>query len=509
MTIRILNTPLAGGSLARIAVDGGDGKWFVKRPSSPDGWKARAAAIRKSLVSADWLEQIGPAIAATGRAKERLERARESGFVVTTGQQPGLFGGPMYTWWKALSALSLADQLEKVTGLPVVPIFWAAADDSDFAEASYTVVSTSDGAVRLQMIGSPEPGTPMSDVPVGDVSPLIQQLADAAGSGASSAVLDIVRKSYAPDHTIGSAYLEMLRAMLEPFGIPVIDAAHASMRVAAYPVLRSALEHATQVEAALEARERDLKAAGHSVQVNQVTGRTLVFGGYGGARDRIRMRDVEQALADGAPDSFGPNVLLRPIVERSIIPTVAYVGGPAEVAYFAQTAAVADALGVAVPLVVPRWSGMVIEPRVDRILDRHHLTVDDFRDPHAVETRIAGESIPEGVANALVAMRDAIAKSSDALSIENRDNLLPASVIEGLHRNVEHRLDRVERRYRASVKRRGNEALRDVAAARGALFPFGKPQERALNIVPLLARHGDMLIDAVLTETRKHAAGLA
>jgi uncharacterized protein YllA (UPF0747 family) len=105
-------------------------------------------------------------------------------------------------------------------------------------------------------------------------------------------------------------------------------------------------------------------------------------------------------------------------------------------------------------------------------------------------------------------MREAIAKSSEALSKENGADLLPESVIEGLQRNVAHRLDRVERRYRASVKRRGNEALRDVASARGALFPLGKPQERALNVVPLLARHGESLIDAVLTETKKHAAGL-
>jgi bacillithiol biosynthesis cysteine-adding enzyme BshC len=503
-----MNTPLTGSALARIAIDGGDGNWFVKRPSSPEEWKSRAAAIRESLVSPDWLAQLGPAFNATGRALERLERAATSGFAVTTGQQPGLFGGPMYTWWKALSALSLADELEKVTGLPVVPIFWAAADDSDFAEASYTVVSTPDGAVRLEMSGAPEPGTPMSDVPVGDVSRLIQKLADAAGSGASSAVLEVVRECYAPGHTVGSAYLGMLRQMLEPLGIPVIDAAHPAVRVAAYPVLRRAMEKSADVEVALDAREKDLKAAGHSVQVKQVDGRTLVFGGYGGARERVRTRDVAQAIADGAHDSFGPNVLLRPVVERSIIPTVAYVGGPAEVAYFAQTSAVARALGVAAPLVVPRWSGMVIESRTDRILERYKLTVDDFRDPHAVETRIAHESLPEGIAGALGAMREAIAKSSEALAKENGADLLPESVIEGLQRNVAHRLDRVERRYRASVKRRGNEALRDVASARGALFPLGKPQERALNVVPLLARHGESLIDAVLTETKKHAAGL-
>ena len=234
-------------------------------------------------------------------------------------------------------------------------------------------------------------------------------------------------------------------------------------------------------------------------------GRTLVFSGAHGVRDRVRARDVDEVLENSAPGSFGPNVLLRPIVERSIIPTVAYLGGGAEIAYFAQTTAVADALEVPAPLVLPRWSGFVIEPKVERILERYSLTVEDFRDPHAVESQLARASLPEGVREGIKAVQDSVRTSAEQLATAEGAELVPPSVIEGLRRTIDRRVDRLERRFAASVKQKGNDALRDAAVARGALFPLGVAQERALNVVPLLSRHGDDLVRAVSVETDKHA----
>jgi bacillithiol biosynthesis cysteine-adding enzyme BshC len=508
MSLRVISTPISGSSVAKLAIDNADSPWYVRRPASADEWKRRAGMIRDQLLTRDWLDAIAPAINATGLAAERLERAAKSGIAITTGQQPGLFGGPLYTWWKALSARSLADRVEGITGLATVPIFWAATDDSDFAEASYTIISTPDGAERLEMQTDAADGTPMAEVPLGDVSELIAKLERAAGSAANPGVHQIVNAAYRPGATVGSAYVAMLREVLEPLGIPVLDASHPSVRKAAFPLLRKSLERAAQVEEALTVRSSDLKLAGHSSQVKLVNGRTLVFGDYEGRRDRVRMRDVEDTLESATPGSLGPNVLLRPIVERSIIPTVGYVGGGAEVAYFAQTTAVADALEVPAPVVVPRWSGMIVEPRIEKILERHSHTVDDFRDPHAVETRIAKESLPASLRQSIDTLKQSFEKSVKEIRDAEGSDMVPSTVIDGLTRALTRRVERLERRYAASVKRSGNGALRDVAAARGALYPFGKQQERALNVVPLLARHGDELIGAVDEQTRRHAERL-
>ena len=509
MTIEIISTPITGTPLSRPAVEGSESPWYVPRPNDSRGWQERGNEARARLISADWVSDLWDAFQPTGLAAEKLERVRSSGFTVTTGQQPGLFGGPLYTWWKALSAAALAGRLEALTGSPVVPIFWAATDDSDFAEASYTVVPTATGAERLEMTIDAPQGTSLSAVKLGDLSAQIEHLANSTGSAANPDALAAIRKSYVPQATVGGAYVQLLRELLEPLGIPVLDAAHPAVRKLGYPMMREALERATEIENALEARGRDLKGAGHSAQVKLVKGRTLVFLESKGKRDRVRVKDAPDALASGAAGDFGPNVLLRPVVEAAILPTVAYVGGPAEIAYFAQTTAVASALGARAPLIVPRWSGIVIEPRIARILERYSLSVEDFRDPHAVETRIARDSLPPSLREGIEDLREALDKTASCLAGKEGADLVSPGVLEGLKRNVNHRIERLERRIAANVKRKGNDALRDAAVARGFLFPLGTPQERALNIIPLLARNGSELIDAVMNETQKHAERIA
>jgi bacillithiol biosynthesis cysteine-adding enzyme BshC len=509
VTVTVLSTPITGTPLTRAVIDANESPYFAPRPTDKNGWIERATRVRSGLVTPGWLDALAPALSATGRAAHNLERIRSAGCAITTGQQPGLFGGPLYTWWKALSAVSLAARLESVTGLPVVPIFWAATDDSDFAEASYTVVPSADGAERIDMNIDAAAGTSLSSVSLGQIDDALLKLERSAGSGASGDILKVVRDAYNSSATVGGAYVQLLRTLLEPLGVAVLDASHPAVRTAAHPLLQRALLNADQIEEALANRTRELKAAGHSAQVKLVKGRTLVFGEEKSRRDRIKSRDVEKALNDFKPGSLGPNVLLRPVVESSIIPTVAYVGGPAEIAYFAQTSVVAERLDVSTPLVVPRWSGFVIEPRIAKILERHRLSVDDFRDPHMVESRMARESLPEPFRAGITELREAIEKTTGKLACTEGADLIATSVLDGLKRGMSHRVDRLERRMAASVKRRGNAALHDAAVARGFLFPLGSPQERALNLIPLLARNGNELFASVLEETGKHAARIA
>jgi len=509
MTVRVVSTPLTGSLLAEAANPGNNGHgWYAERPASAGDWTRRGDAARESLASRDWLADLAPAFDATGEASRRLERAAHSGFAVTTGQQPGLFGGPLYTWWKALSALSLANQLERVTGYPVAPIFWAATDDSDLAEASATTVAPHEVAVIIEIADAAKTGLALAHTPLGDVTAQLSQLVLASGSAPHARFLDLVRQAYADGRTVGGSYVALLRSVLHPMGIAVLDASHWATRNSAYPILLRALEAAGQIEQSLEERSTSLKAAGHPTQVKLVRGRSLVFSDTESRRERVKIRDAAGIAASGLPGGLGPNVLLRPIVERSILPTVAYVGGPAEIAYFAQVSAVAAALGGETPLILPRWSGMVVEPRIDRILGRHGLSVDDFRDPHAIETTMARESIPPAVAAGIADARESMHSATEKLLGADGSALISPTIIEGLRQTLGHRMDRLERRYAAAIKRRGGGALNDVAIARASLFPNGVPQERSLNLIPLLARHGEDLFTQVLREIDPHTASM-
>jgi uncharacterized protein YllA (UPF0747 family) len=228
-----------------------------------------------------------------------------------------------------------------------------------------------------------------------------------------------------------------------------------------------------------------------------------------GRKARVTVAEARGAVTTSARGSLGPNVLLRPVVERSILPTVAYVAGPGEYAYFAQVSAVPASLGVAQPLAVPRWSATIVEPHVRRALERIGLDVDDLRDPHAADARLAREAMPAGVGDALASLRAALDRTTIALhAARDGHPLVPAPVVDGAARSLAHRVDRLERRYLAALKRRDDETSRALAVARAALYPGGGRQERTLNALPLLARHGQPLLDAMLRAALVHAQAI-
>ena len=508
MNPRIVTQSLSGNPLAAAAMSGSaPANWYEPVPADAASWRERLDSVR-SESAGDWLTRLAPAFDATGKAKERLERSSaRQGVVVTTGQQPGLFGGPIYTLSKALSALAIADALQEATGIPVAPVFWAATDDTDFREASSTVVSIPGGA-QLLRIDHPEPlGRPMASMPLGDVSAQLDALRRAAGSTVDGTPIELLERFYSADQTVGSAYVSFLRALLAPLGIAVIDASHQATRAASIPVLSTALEKAEDIAQRIVERNREIESAGFALQVQDVPGLSLVFSTASGARKRV---PIKAARKQAITEDTGPNVLLRPVVERAILPTATYVGGPAEIAYFAQISPIAEAIGVARPAIVPRWSCLIIEPQVEQILEKLYLLPEDFREPHEVEARVARARLPKSVVDELDATRAALDERLDELTKAVARERAPvgASVTEGLRANLAKRLDRFERRLIAAAKRQHTEIMREIGTARGSLYPLGKPQERILNFVPLLARYGTVLQDEMLAEARHHAMHL-
>lgn len=500
--VRIVTEPLGGSSLSRL-LQRGPGPWLEPAPGDAAGWRARAAERGDA---ADWprrLDALAPAFAATGAAADRLARVRDAGgIMVTTGQQPGLYGGPVYTWSKAVSALALAEVLEAATGIPTVAVFWAATDDADFAESASTVVPRAGGVEVLRAGTVPPAGTPLSLAPLGPLDDAARALRAACGSAADPRPLTAALTAYgAPETSAGDAFVALLRDLLAPLGMPVLDASHAAVRAAGHDVLRAALTRAPEVERALAARAAEIRAAGETPQVEEVAGLSLVFLREGTVKRRLT---VGEAGTIGDEALLTPNVLLRPVVEAAILPTVAYVAGPGELAYFAQVGPVADALGVARPLAIPRWSCTLVEPAVDALLRQYGATVGDLAAPDQLETTVARRAMSESSTRAFAAMRAGVDALVEALEPEAGALGLERATL-GAAGALQHRVDRLERRLVAGVKRREGEQMRDVATLRGALYPLGGRQERTLNLLPLLARHGVALLDEMRAAAVPHA----
>ncbi len=506
--IHAISRNIGGSKLARRALEGGLPEWYASRPVGASGWSQVAASVAAEFASRSWLDELLPAFQPSGLAAERLHAvAGAQGVVVTGGQQPGLFGGPLYVLHKAVTLLEMANTLRSAIGRPVAPIFWAATDDADFAEANHVSVVRRGKLDTLSMPQGPTAGRSMANTPLGDVSEQLARLEEASGSAPDAAVLEAVHAAYSSGATVGSAYVALLRSLFEPLGIAVLDASHAVVRAAGHDTILRALRSADIVAAALVDRSKSIAAAGFHAQVADVPNLSLVFETLDdGTRRRVPLSSAKSVAANASRERLGPNVLLRPIMERQILPTVCYVGGPGEVAYFAQVAAVATALDVPVPRVVPRWSGTLMEPHIAAILDRVGATVEDFVDPHAMEGRVAREGVSPAVRAALAEIRTTLDASCDHLRSDAQTSEALSRSIGTMRAGVEHRLARLERRYTAAIKQAGSDELRDVAMVRATLYPGGVPQERALSYVPFLARYGDAVLDATREAARKHVA---
>jgi bacillithiol synthase len=506
----VITEPLGGSALARAVASRAlplslQPAW----PGTAQEWQAHASRVLASAASG-WLEALLPAFGATGAAADRLAAAGSMGLVVTTGQQAGLFGGPLYTLSKAISVLSLADALQERIGLPVAPVFWAATDDADFLEASIAHVADADGLAALQLRATPQAGTPMSHAPLGDTTELLRRLHKACGSSAHDRYFEMARVAFAGQRTLGAAYVQLMRSLLQPLGIAVLDASHASVRAAARPTVMRALERAPDVLDALAGCAGALRAAGHEPQVGDERGLSLVFVQEqpGGAKRRLTVQEARSAHGRD-PALLSPNVLLRPVVERSILPTAGYLAGPGELAYFPQAAAVAGALGAPVPTPVPRWSCTVVEPFAQRALSRLGVKPHELADVHTLEARFARAAMPANVTSAWERLQQRLTASLDELDAAVRDTaLVPPPVVEGLRRSLSHRLGRAERRLLAAAKRRDDQIRRDLMVLSAALYPLGQRQERVLNFVPMLARTGDALLDSMRHAARSHAEAL-
>jgi len=447
-----------------------------------------------------------------------LARLAEPGaLAVTSGQQPGLFTGPLYTVHKALSTAALARVLERQWSRPVVPIFWIAGDDHDFAEASHTAWLGADGSLvtaSLPPRPADAPLTPMYRQPLGDgVTAALETLgASLPPSEFRDEALDWLARHYRPEATVAAAFAGAMAELLAPAGIVCFDSSHPAAKAAAAPLILQALEHAATIDSDLERRSEALGETARTSGVMVGDGAALVMLEGKQGRDRLlawdgafitrrgRERfglDELAAIAEREPTRLSPNVLLRPVVESALLPTVSYLGGPAELRYLAWTPPVYERLGVERQRPLPRWSGVLVEPRVDRVLEKFGIELGDLLEPSGtLEARLVRSQLPGEAVEALQAIRAAVEEGYTVLekSASRIDPTLERPV-QGARHQALAGTQEIEKKLVQHLKRRQETELGQIGRARTAVLPGGKPQERVLTLAPFLARYGPALVE--------------
>jgi bacillithiol biosynthesis cysteine-adding enzyme BshC len=477
---------------------------------------------------ADILTQQSQTFGAGTQTIANIELLREGAAAVVTGQQVGLFGGPLLTLLKAATAIRKAQDATAASGRPHVPIFWLASEDHDLAEVDQiTLLTKTEVATHTAGLHSALP-VPVGSLPTG---PTIEPaLAWAEDLLAYAPICEVLRDAYtAPGATLASGFAKLLTHIFRDHGLIVMDAAARDLHALGAPALRQAIEQADALEAALLSRSHELEAAGYHAQVLVTPGHSLLFliDDTGARLPLRRSSDDWKAgtrtyttpelltLLDTAPERLSPNALLRPIFQDTILPTAAYIGGPAEIAYFAQSAVLYEAIpthGKArITPVLPRLSATLIEPALATVMASHELSLPQLFEARTADTlalRLGARAMPIEGKRKLAAVGNALDTELSALT-GYMETLSPdlgraAGVSASKMRYQMNRLRRLaatfEVQKQASLQKHANALMLN-------LYPNHHLQERLLAGIWFLARYGDTLPTLLVEQASQECPG--
>lgn len=501
---------------------------FFARAGHPAEPEHRRAAVARAV------RPVTPEVLAALRAQNasyppspareaHLDALGRGAAAVVTGQQVGLFLGPLYTLYKAASAIVIARALQAETGQPVVPVFWLQTEDHDLPEiATCHVRAARGGPSKLEVPASAEDRRSIAHRTLPDeVEACLAQLREAlAGLPEGPAHLEHLAAHYRAGAPWSEAFAQVLAALFVEEGLVFVDPRDPRLaRVAAATVHRRAITEAGPIAEALLARSAALRAAGFEPAVHVRPGSPLSFvhaGSAEGPRHRLAVTtafdsesesdsdagssfDFEAVggserytraqlldLLEREPLRFSTSALLRPILQDTLLPTAAYVGGPGEIAYFAQLEPLYAAFDRPMPLIIPRARFVVVDDKTRRLLDRLGLSARDAAlSEDELLRRTAREPAPDLRARLLapvVAALDEVRRESAGLGLE--------SALEKTQAAIDGALGKLAEKHDKAVAHRDSERVEEVRRLKAQLFPHDAPQERVLGFSYFAARHG-------------------
>ena len=449
---------------------------------------------------------------------DNIQLLRESDCIaVVSGQQAGLFTGPLYTIYKALSAVKLAGCLRQ-RNTKAVPVFWIAAEDHDFVEVAKAEFIGRDCQLKNVEVSTDlhHEGQPVGQVVLDDsIDAVVDQLFELLpNSEFATEMKALVKNAWQPGRGYVESFAMMMTSLLGRHGLIFLDPLDPELKRLAAPLYAEAARRAPEIAVAIEQRSAELEKAGYHAQVlASANSFPLFLHDEDGARramvrienGKYKAKDIDTAyeaeelatMAEETPERFSPNVTLRAVVQDYLLPTIAYYGGAAEIAYFAQTAEVYRVLERPATPILPRSSLTMIERHTGRVLERYELTLADFVEGlEPVMKRVVEEYLGADTAKLFSNAEQNVNHELDRLrqELETVDPTL-ASALDTGRKKINYQLDGLRARFIRAQMARDEAAHRQLQRAFDQLYPNKDLQERHINITSLLARHGTYVIE--------------
>ncbi len=492
---------------------------YYAHPPTAAGVSSAARQIRYDAslrhAVADILREQNQRFAPAGRldpvASRNLDRFANGAATVLTGQQVGLFTGPAFSFYKALSAVRCAEETTQ-RGADAIPIFWLATEDHDIAEVNHAFWNTRKGLARYELpLREEDAGRGVGSVPLdGGIADLVNSAGATLEGPFAGDILAALRESYADGETYGTAFAKLLSRLLAGRGILLVDPSDPRLHRLAAGIYQKALQSSDELREGLFERSRELEREGFHAQVKVTHETTLLFRSMSGVRVPLRTRDGAflagdaefsraqlVSEAENRPELFTPNALLRPVVQDSLFPTVAYIGGPAEIAYFAQAQVVYQKLLGRMPAILPRASFTIVEPPMARFLGQYGLGVRDIlAGRQQMRSMMEQRSLPSDLAGEFDTgerkLQDLLRSYGEPLA---RLDATLADALRSTEEKILHQFSQLKGKVGRALNFRSGVLDRHERILLDSLYPNGGLQERTLCALPMLAEYGMELLD--------------
>jgi len=497
---------------------------FAGEASRPSGWMSQpsplSAAHRAHLADLLAEQNTQPA------ALANIERLRQGANAVVTGQQVVLFGGPLLTLLKAATAVARAEQAT-AAGHPHVPIFWLASEDHDLAEVNQAHLLSRTDLENLKTAIPHTAGQPVGGL---HLRAGISQVLDRAAELLDHApISEALREAYVPGATLAGAFSRFIAGVFATHGLIVLDAASREFHALGASTLEYAIRNASALQSALRQRSADLEGAGYHAQVMVTENASTLFliDETTGVRNALRL-SVETPetpvwkagsttyttaelleILSAAPERLSPNALLRPVFQDTLLPTSLYIGGPAEVAYFAQSQVLYEAILGHTTAVDARLTATLIEPALATVMAKHEVDLPQaFTSPNELAQRLGARAMPVEGKRKLAAAGNALDRELEALTgwmHSLNDNLGASADISA--NKMRYQMNRLRRMAATFELQRTTAIAKHAAAISLHLFPQQHPQERIVSGAWFLARFGDDLTAALVEAAKSPCRG--
>ena len=482
---------------------------FYAHPPNLDAVKGVAQSFdfpadRRKEVAAI-LRQQNDSFGAGAATQSNLDKLERGAVAVVSGQQVGLFSGPAYAFYKALTAIQIAQELTD-SGIDAVPVFWMATEDHDLDEVRHVSWFNNGDLVRFELPGETTPVRPVGQLPLG---PRVEEIAkNAAGlltGPASEAISQALLQSYRPEETYGSAFAKLFANTLSERGLILLDPLDSRLHRVAAPIYRKALEDRDTLNEKLLQRGKDLERAAFEVQVKVTTKSTLLFTLRDSARQPILAsngklksgdaswsREEALRLVDSAPEAFSPNALFRPVVQDYLLPTAAFIGGPAEISYLAQSQVLYEHLLGRMPVVLPRAGFTILDAKGEKLLQKYGLCIENlWAGPQELRRKMEAVSVPKSLAQSFERNKTQIEATLEKLGdqIEKLDPTLEGSV-KTARNKISFQLENLQRKTGRALDEKAGLLADHERFLENLLYPNKSLQSRELCLLPFLARWG-------------------